>query len=1167
MKRLIEATAAQPAISATRAALETGKSPALITGLAPVHRALAAAALTSDSGRPIVVVCADDTEASRMAGDLQALLGRPAAALTSRDLALFGADAASRDAEHHRLRVFYGLQNDEYGAVAVTADALMLRTMPRDIFNALSFTLRMGDAIPMTVVAQKLVKAGYIRTSQVEGPGQFAMRGGIIDVFSPAYDEPVRFEFFGDDVDSVGFFSVLTQRRGDAAKEADIIPALEVLPAHPLSLSTLENYAKRLGRKKTVDPKLPLSAARDLEQMREGLIPPHADKYLPILFPRATAAGYLPPDALVILSEPARLKERAKNYLWQLGEDVTNAAQRGELDAGIGDYAVDWESVSAALNKYAIVMMDSFTGSMYPLPPKNIETVTAKQLPSYGGSMETAMSDVKHYVKTGFRTVLLCQDERRADIMAAAVGREGVPAILDTALTKMPAEGCCTIAVGSLTAGLEFPDTRLAILTEGQIMGQSFRKKARKKADTSRQKLESFTDLAPGDLVVHDSYGIGRFVGIVKRRVDNVEKDYIKIAFAGTDVLYIPATQLDAVAKYIGTGGEDAPVRLSKLGTGDWQKTKTKARTAAKALAHGLIALQAERRRIPGFAFSPDTIWQTEFEDSFGYQETDDQLRCIREIKADMEKPVPMDRLLCGDVGYGKTEVALRAVMKCVMDGKQAAILVPMTVLAQQHYQTIMRRFAAYPVTTELLCRFRSPGEIRAAVAGISSGKVDIVVGTHRLLQKDIKFKDLGLLIIDEEQRFGVAHKERLKELTKSVDVLTLSATPIPRTLNMALSGIRDMSTIEEPPMDRQPVQTYVMEHDWGVIADAIRRELSRGGQVYYLHNLVQNIERTAIRLQEMLGDEVNIAIAHGQMPDEQLSDVMQRMADGEVQVLVCTTIIETGLDITNVNTLIIEDADKMGLAQLHQIRGRVGRSNRRAYAYFTFRQGKVLSEDAEKRLNAIREFAQFNSGFKIAMRDLEIRGAGNVLGAEQSGHMMSVGYDMYLQLIEEAVLEEQGKRLPVKTNTSADLTVSAYIPEDYVPMAEQRMDLYRRIAHITSEEDADDMTDELIDRFGEPPSAVNSLILIALLRAEAAKEGITDITQKGDTLTFTVEAAFFDMKKVSELYARPRYKGNLKVAAGSKPALSLQHDRKRGVAEYALGFVRDWHAAGKDTE
>ena len=607
--------------------------------------------------------------------------------------------------------------------------------------------------------------------------------------------------------------------------------------------------------------------------------------------------------------------------------------------------------------------------------------------------------------------------------------------------------------------------------------------------------------------------------------------------------------------------GEDKPVKLSKMGGGEWVKAKSRAKSAAKDLAKGLIALQAERQRRSGHAFQPDSLWQEEFEEAFEYQETDDQLRSIKEIKSDMEKSVPMDRLLCGDVGYGKTEVALRAVMKCVLDGKQAAILVPTTVLAQQHYLTAVKRFSGYPVRIEMLSRFRSSAQIKGAVKNITDGTADIVIGTHKLIQKDVRFKDLGLLVVDEEQRFGVTHKERLKELSHQVDVLTLSATPIPRTLNMALSGLRDMSTIEEPPQDRQPVQTYVIEHDWGIIADAIRREVSRGGQVYYLHNRVENIDRTAARLSQMLED-VTIAIAHGQMEEESLNDVMQQMSAGEIQVLVCTTIIETGIDIPNVNTLIIEDADKLGLAQLHQIRGRVGRSNRRAYAYLTFRQGKVLSEVANKRLSAIREFAEFNSGFKIAMRDLEIRGAGNILGSEQSGHMLSVGFDMYLKLLEEAVLEEKGEKPEVRTECSADLTVSAGIPETYIPSGEQRMDIYRRIAHIRTEEDADDMTDELIDRFGEPPRSVNTLIYVALLRGEAAAAGISDISQKQGVIRFTITD--FQLEQVSALYESEQFRGRIKIEAGSIPVISLKLPGGKDVLDEAVKFVRAFAAQRK---
>ncbi|MBQ1741509.1 MAG: transcription-repair coupling factor, partial [Oscillospiraceae bacterium] len=666
-------------------------------------------------------------------------------------------------------------------------------------------------------------------------------------------------------------------------------------------------------------------------------------------------------------------------------------------------------------------------------------------------------------------------------------------------------------------------------------------------------------DLSPGDLVVHVHHGIGRFVGIERMRVEGVDKDYIKIAYAGNDSLYVPATQLDLVSKYIG-GGEDEDggrTKLNKLGGTDWTRAKTRAKAAAKDLAKGLIALYAERQRRPGFAFSPDSPWQREFEDAFDFAETEDQLRAIEEIKADMESKTPMDRLLCGDVGYGKTEVALRAVMKCILDGKQAALLVPTTVLAQQHYATAVNRFRSFPVTIEVLSRFKTPQQKKKVLEETAAGRVDLLIGTHSLLQKNMRFKDLGLLIIDEEQRFGVTHKEKLRELARQVDTLTLTATPIPRTLNMALSGIRDMSTIEMPPSDRQPVQTYVLEHDWGVIADAIRRELSRGGQVYYLHNRVETIDRCALQLRKLLGEEVAIAVAHGKMDERTLSSVMHQMADGEIQVLVCTTIIETGIDISNVNTLIIEDADRLGLAQLHQIRGRIGRSARRAYAYMTYRPGKILTEVAAKRLTAIREYAEFGSGFRIAMRDLEIRGAGNLLGPEQSGYMMSVGYDMYLQLLEEAVLEERGEKKKARADCSADLTISANLPESYIPSPEQRMDIYRRIAALRTQDESRDLLDELMDRYGDPPQSVLALLDVALLRTAASEVGVCDVTQRGDTLAFSF-GTDFPVEAVMRVCTAPKNKHRLTLRAGTEPKLALKLRSGEDTLQSALDLIED---------
>ncbi len=812
------------------------------------------------------------------------------------------------------------------------------------------------------------------------------------------------------------------------------------------------------------------------------------------------------------------------------------------------------------IQEWAVVLADGLQLGRSPVEPRAMVSLTAKQLPSYGGSSQTAADDITHYQNLGYRVVVLAGDLRRARILCEFLDGHGIHAAAAEHPDALPEPGQCLVTAGSLSAGIEFPYARLAILTDTQIAASGLRR-AKHKKQSNREKINSYTDLSVGDLVVHEYHGIGRFAGIVQMPVDGAVKDYIKISYAGADTLYVPATQLDMVSKYIGAG-EDRPVKLSKMGGTEWARTKTRAKAAARSMAKELTALYAARSRTKGHAFAPDSPWQTEFEEHFGYPETDDQLRCIQEIKTDMEKPVPMDRLLCGDVGYGKTEVALRAVMKCVLDGRQAAILVPTTVLAQQHYQTAVQRFYGFPVEIRMLSRFCTQSQVRQTLADMRTGKCDLVIGTHKLLQKNIEFKNLGLLIVDEEQRFGVAHKEHIKEMSRAVDVLTLSATPIPRTLNMALSGIRDMSTIEEPPQDRIPVQTFVMEHDWNVLCDAMRRELQRGGQVFYLHNRIENIERTALRISKMLDGAV-VDVAHGQMNEEQLSTVMERMVAGETQILVCTTIIETGIDMPNVNTLIIEDADRMGLAQLHQLRGRVGRSNRRASAYLTFRRGRELSEIAEKRLSAIREFAEFNSGFRIAMRDLEIRGAGSLLGAEQSGHMIDVGYDMYLKLLEEAVLEERGEKPEQRAECAADLAVSANIPESYVPSQEQRMDLYRRIALVRSEAEADDLMDEVIDRFGDPPPSVYTLVQVALLRSDAGKVGVTDISQKNGCLKFLL--AEFDMQKVSLLYARPEFKGRLKVDAGAKPGVILRLKSRDHVIEQARAFVSAWADAREE--
>ena len=1166
MKPLLSALNDIPEYRSLLAAIDNGACPAAFSGLSAVHRAHFAAGIRQELNRPVVVVCADEGEAERMARDLAALSGEEVRTLSAREFTFHNAAVVSRQYEHRRLSTLRALAAGECPLLVCTVESILQRTIPKTLLTQAAQVVRMGERHDLGELAGTLAAAGYTRCEQVEGVGQFALRGGILDFFSPAHPKPVRVEFFGDEIDAMGLFDPDTQRRIENLGAAEILPAAEVLPQFTPGgygglLEGLDRLISQAKRRKGSET-LVQTLEEDRERLAASTAFPAMDRYIALIYHvMATAADYFPEDAVVVLSESPRVAERGKSYLWQLGEDAKALMERGELAGELADFARTFEELTEVLADWPVCYLDAFTSSRYPQRPRTLLNLLTKQLPSYGASLETAVSDLAHYVSDGFRTVVLVSSEQRALNLQALLREQKMTTAVDFQLHELPGYGKAVIAVGGLTAGMEYPVGRFAVLTEGQsLLG----KKRRSKPVTNRQKLGSYADLSPGDLVVHEHHGVGRFLEMTKMTVDGVQKDYVKIAYAGADVLYVPATQLDLVSKYIGSGEDAQETRkLSRLGGTDWEKAKTRAKKAVKDLAKGLIQLYAERQRQPGFAFSPDSPWMKEFEDEFEYAETDDQLRCIAEIKQDMEQARPMDRLLCGDVGYGKTEVAFRAIMKCVLDGKQAAILVPTTVLARQHYLTAKQRFAKYPVEIDVVSRFRTQAQMKDTLRRLEQGGIDLLIGTHRLFQKDVKFKDLGLLVIDEEQRFGVQHKEKLKELSKQVDVLTLSATPIPRTLNMALSGIRDMSTLEEPPMDRQPVQTYVLEHDWGVLSDAMRRELERGGQVYYLHNRVETITRTAARIKEMLGEDAAVAVAHGKMSQEELNDVMTRMSDGEVDVLVCTTIIETGIDIANANTLIIEDADHMGLAQLHQIRGRVGRSTRRAYAYLTYRRGKVLTEVASKRLGAIREFAEFGSGFKIAMRDLEIRGAGNVLGPEQSGFLLSVGYDMYLKLLEEAVLEERGEKPERPTECAADLSVAASIPDRYVPSPEQRMDLYRRIAAIRSEADADDVMDELIDRYGDPPRTVNNLISVALLRADAARNGISQIDQKGANLNFYLDQ--FDLQRVSALCGLEKYRSRLLFSAGERPYLALRLKKGEDALKFGRRLVEDYAKTAPD--
>ncbi|HIZ84532.1 MAG TPA: transcription-repair coupling factor [Firmicutes bacterium] len=1105
-----------------------GRLPAALSGLSHIHKALLINALTADGGMPALVVTADEGEAVRLKEDLE-VMGKRAVLFPARDFTFRNLTGQSREYEHQRLGALSRLMEGDYDVALCGVDAAVQFTIPPAELYGRTFTLKAGQELSPAQGVRRLLAAGYTRAEQVEGPGQFALRGGILDFFTPDLPQPIRVEFWGDEIDSIAAFDAESQRRIDAMKRVRVAPATEVLFDSEEDLAgKIEAFLHKSRRRKLSDQAVSRLQA-DIDSLQNG-VGVAADRYLPLAYERPATLFDYTENALLFVSESAKIRDRMKNLLWQQGEDVAALMAEGWLCEGLDTYTLDNGGLLQKFSDAGALFLENFARGSYDLPIRTAVNFNLKQSSLWSGSLEVLLEDIGSSGKGA--TVILAGGERAAKNLADELTRHGRPAQYIDAGKADSLPAGLFVTTGGLSAGLEIPETGFTLISQGKAAGSGRRLKKRRK---DAKEIGSLEELRPGDYVVHTAHGIGIYEGIQQLTVQGITKDYIKIKYAGQDVLYVPVTQLDLVSKYIGPG-EDAGVKLHKLGGEQWQKTRARVKKAVKDMARQLTVLYAKRMQAKGFAFSPDTDLQNDFERRFEYDETDDQLRCIQEIKSDMEREVPMDRLLCGDVGFGKTEVALRAAFKCMADGKQCALLVPTTILAWQHYQTALRRMDGMPVKVELLSRFRTPAQQAEIIKEVRRGQVDMVVGTHRLISKDVGWKDLGLVIIDEEQRFGVAQKERLKELYPNVDVLTLSATPIPRTLNMAMSGLRDMSSIEEAPEDRHPVQTYVLEQDTGILLDAIRKELRRGGQVYYLHNRVESIEATAARLQSRLPD-CRVGIAHGKMSEEELSRVWEQLLEHEIDLLVCTTIIETGVDVPNANTLIIEDADRMGLSQLHQLRGRVGRSARRAYAYLCFKRGKALSDIATKRMEAIREYTEFGSGFKIAMRDLEIRGAGNILGGEQHGHMEAVGYDMYLKLLADAVNEEKGLPPEPDAECTVDLRVQAHIPESYIESLPQRLGIYRRIAAIRSEEDMSDVLDELIDRFGEPPAAVKGLIDVAMLRNQAAALHVTEVVQKEDAMLLYLSK--LDTEQAAKLAGA--LKGRVLLSAGQKPYLSVR--------------------------
>ncbi|MBQ7186241.1 MAG: transcription-repair coupling factor [Ruminococcus sp.] len=1113
--------------------LDGGYTPCAVTGVSNIHKALLA--LEMSAQRQILVICDDEAACTRLVSDINELSRSETACLfPAKDLNFAFMEGISREYEHKRIEALSKLTEGKCRIIAASAEAVMQATVPPEKLREYSFALKQGGEISLEELTRRLIAAGYSRTEQVEGQAQFAVRGSIVDIFPVSESRPVRMELWGDEIDTLAYFDTESQRRTDAVESITVFPALEIIFPDRESLESRLEALSASVRGKLTD-KIRQHIARDLECVRGGITLTNLDKYYTLAYDRPyTVLDHMEKDCVCIISEYQNCLEHARAVTAQLREDLSLLTEDGIMFKRLEGYAVGFDEIIRSALKFKSVFMDTFMRQLGDIKLKKLINSDCRQTGVWGGNLSTLEEEIKGFTGTGYCVIILAGSEKTLPIIAQDLRDDGFDArVMSEDAPLVP--GVVWLRTGSLSGGFDLPEAKCALITQMRSVTLSKKKRKHKKGE----EIGSLSDLSKGDLVVHAMYGIGRFAGIRTLENSGVKKDYISIQYAGTDVLYVPVTQLDLVSRYIGPR-DDGNVKLHKLNQVEWNRTRSRVKQAVRDMADELTKLYAERQRAKGFAFSPDTDWQNDFEQRFDYQETDDQLRAINEIKEDMQKDAPMDRLLCGDVGFGKTEVALRAAFKCVLDSKQCAIMCPTTVLAWQHYQTAVKRFEHFPVKVELLSRFRTPKQQQEVIKGLNNGTVDIVIGTHRLVQKDVKFKDLGLAIIDEEQRFGVAHKEKFKEAFKGVDILTLSATPIPRTLNMALSGMRDMSVIEEPPQDRQPIQTYVIEHDDGVVAQAIFKELRRGGQVYYLNNRIETIPAVVMKLSRLLPD-ARIGTAHGQMSEQELSEVWRQLLDREIDILVCTTIIETGVDVPNVNTLIIEDADRLGLSQLHQIRGRVGRSSRRAFAYFTFRRGKVLTEVANRRLTAIKEFTQFGSGFHIAMRDLEIRGAGSVLSARQHGHMEAVGYDMYLRLLNEAIAEQQGLEVPHSPEDClVDISINAFIPEDYIADLPQRIDAYRRIASIVTEEDSRDVIDELIDRYGDPPASVTGLVDVALVRNTASRLGIREISQRGDKVLFFISVP--EVEQISALINK--YGNRLRFAEGEKPYISVQLEK-----------------------
>ena len=1121
-----------------------------VVGPSESQKAHFSSALIQECGLKAVFVTYNEMQARLLYEDFSFFLGDKALLFSPAEYILYDIEAKSYETTFRRLEVLGKILNGDYQVLIIPAEALCQRLLLPEKFCGAIFSIDMDSSIPMEVLLEKLLYAGYERVDTVSGKGQFAIRGGILDIFPVNYEDPVRIDFFGDDVDSIRSFDVQTQRSIENIDKVEIIPGREIFFTQEEKASVikriedafkrqLENYEEN-DVDRSIIRNFRGRINHDLERFRNYNYFPGIDRYIPLILEEHSTILDYARDVVVFIDEPERINERIDNINTEHGEGCKNMLEKGLILNETARLYEGYSSFFKQLNDKTIVYIKSLGNfKSGEVKQKNVFNFAARTVTGISEKVDLMVEQVKSWKQSGGRIVILCSGKGRGERLTEIFQGHGTESAYYDVYPEKIFPGQVVITFGALHKSFEYPEIGFVVISESEFFTGAAKPKGTKKK--KGKAINAFTDLTVGDYVVHEFHGIGQYVGLEQIEVSGITRDYIKIKYRDNGFLYVPTNQMELVQKYIGSEGKEP--RLNKLGSAEWAKTKKKVKESLKELAQELVELYAKRQASKGFAFSPDTVWQKQFEEAFPYAETEDQLKCVEEIKKDMESARPMERLLCGDVGYGKTEVAIRAAFKAVMDGKQVAFLVPTTILAQQHYNTIKERLGDFPVKVDYICRFRTAAEQKNIIKKVKKGEIDILVGTHRLIQRDVEFKDLGLLIIDEEHRFGVSQKEKIKKLKPNIDILALSATPIPRTLHMSLVSIRDISIIEEPPQERFPVQTYVMEYNEQLIRDAIYREMARKGQVFYLYNRVKSIDVKALEIKKLV-PEARIAVAHGQMGERELEDIMQSFIEGKFDIIVCTTIIESGVDMPNVNTIIVEDSDRLGLAQLYQIRGRVGRSNRLAYAYLTYKKDKQLSEVSEKRLKTIREFTEFGSGFKIALRDLEIRGAGNLLGTQQHGQMESVGYDMYCKLLESAVREIKGSDAVSHEDFAEDFTIdisiNAFISKSYINKEEDRLEIYKKISLISDDEDVSDIIDELTDRYGELPEEVENLIIIARLKAMARGKGFSSIVEnKGLIVMKYFRSESVDIEAVSRVMEK--FKGKILLNAGAEPYLAYR--------------------------